>query len=48
LLDAPGTTLLGLPRLMVDKHYRRRLLKTCRDPLVRSFWERELPTWGKE
>jgi hypothetical protein len=48
LLDAPGTSLLGLPRLLVDKTYRNRLLKTCRDPLVRSFWERELAAWGKQ
>jgi DNA helicase HerA-like ATPase len=46
LLDAPGTTLLGLPRLLVDEQYRKRLLSTCRDPLVVAFWTRELPSWG--
>jgi len=38
LLDAPGTTLLGLPRLLVDDKYRSRLLATCRDPVIRKFW----------
>ena len=41
LLDAPGTTLLGLPRLLVDDKYRSRLLATCRDPVIRAFWLRE-------
>jgi type IV secretory pathway TraG/TraD family ATPase VirD4 len=38
LLDAPGTTLLGLPRLLADETYRTALLAHARDPVVRSFW----------
>ena len=41
LLDAPGSTLLGLPRLLVDEPYRKRLLSHTRDPAVRAFWEIE-------
>lgn len=41
LLDAPDATLLGLPRLLVDDAYRRRLLATCRDPVVAAFWRQE-------
>jgi hypothetical protein len=41
LLDAPGTTLLGLPRLLVDDKYRSRLLTTCHDPVIRAYWLRE-------
>jgi hypothetical protein len=41
LLDAPGSTLLGLPRLLADEVYRDRLLAHARDPLVRSFWDDE-------
>ncbi len=41
LLDAPGTTLLGLPRLLVDDTYRSRLLASCTDPVIRAFWLRE-------
>ncbi|MBZ0149278.1 MAG: type IV secretion system DNA-binding domain-containing protein [Pseudorhodoplanes sp.] len=41
LLDAPGTTLLGLPRLLVDDTYRKRLLATCADPVISAFWTRE-------
>jgi hypothetical protein len=47
LLDAPDATLLGLPRLLVDAGYRERLLRTCRDPVIRAFWERELPGWSE-
>ncbi len=41
LLDAPGSTLLGLPRLLADDPYRQRLLAHCRDPVVRGFWQEE-------
>ncbi len=41
LLDTPGTTLLGLPRLLVDADYRRRLLLNLLDPTIRNFWENE-------
>ena len=41
LLDSPGSTLLGLPRLLIDDDYRARLLVTCADPLVRTFWQIE-------
>jgi len=45
LLDAPGTTLLGLPRLLVDETYRSRLLAACRDPMVRAFWLHEFAAY---
>jgi hypothetical protein len=46
LADAPGSTLLGLSRLLIDEPYRARLLMTCRNPMVRSFWTREIADWG--
>lgn len=46
LLDAPGSTLLGLPRLLVDDDYRACLLRTCEDPLVRAFWQDEFLAYG--
>jgi GTPase SAR1 family protein len=42
LLDAPASTLLGLQKLLVDVAYRRNLLRTCRDPAVRNYFEQEL------
>jgi type IV secretory pathway TraG/TraD family ATPase VirD4 len=47
LLEAPGSTLLGLPRLFTDEAYRRRLLAHARDPVIRAFWEQEFTTWNE-
>ncbi len=41
LLDAEGTTLLGLPRLLVDDRYRAELLAQCRDDTVKAYWTQE-------
>ncbi|PWT80938.1 MAG: hypothetical protein C5B44_04615 [Acidobacteria bacterium] len=42
LLDAPGATLLMLPRLLIDEPYRVRLVHNhVRDPIVRAFWLNE-------
>jgi hypothetical protein len=47
LLDAPGATLLGLPRLLTDPPYRAQLLKTCADPVIRRYWEVEYESYDK-
>ncbi|OGZ97825.1 MAG: hypothetical protein A2679_02020 [Candidatus Sungbacteria bacterium RIFCSPHIGHO2_01_FULL_54_26] len=45
LLDTPGTTLLGIPRILVDKEYREKIIANVKDPVVRSFWIHEYETW---
>ncbi len=45
LLDTPGSTLLGLSRLLVDEVYRARLLANCRNPMVRAFWTQQITEW---
>lgn len=45
LLDTPGSTLLGLPRLLVDDKYRDRLLRACLDPVVVAFWRNEFDAY---
>lgn len=45
LLDTPGTTLLGIPRLLVDKDYRQGIIKNIKDPVVRTFWVHEYESW---
>jgi hypothetical protein len=47
LLDAPGQTLLGIPRLLTDLHYCARIISTVRDPVVRSFWLNEYAAYDK-
>src|SRR3989338_4089115 len=41
LLDTPGSTLLGIPRMLVDKVYRQKIVDKCKDPVVRSYWINE-------
>lgn len=48
LLDTPGTTLLGIPRLLVDKDYRQKIVTSVKDPVVRSFWVHEFETWREQ
>lgn len=52
LMDAPDTSLLGVPRLLIDAEYRTKCLRHVRDPLVRAFWreefERKDPRWREE
>ncbi len=45
LIDTPGTTLLGIPRILVDKDYREKIVANVADPVVRSFWINEYETW---
>ena len=45
LLDTPGTTLLGIIRILVDKDYRQKIINNLKDPVVRSFWINEYASW---
>ena len=45
LIDTPGTTLLGIPRILVDKEYRQQIIANIKDPVVKSFWINEYETW---
>lgn len=38
LLETPGTTLLGINRVLADKEYRKGIVGNIKDPSVRSFW----------
>lgn len=38
LLDCPNTSILGVQRMLVDRWYRRWVVKQVKDPVVRSFW----------
>ena len=45
LLDTPNTTLLGIPRLLVDKEYRQVIINNLKDPVVKAFWVNEYEEW---
>jgi hypothetical protein len=41
LLEYPGSTLLGINRLLADKDYRQKVLEKVTDPSVKAFWTNE-------
>jgi CxxC-x17-CxxC domain-containing protein len=45
LLDYPGSTMLGVNRMMFDKDFRKRVYPKIKDPVVKSFWINEFDQW---
>ncbi len=41
LLENPGSTLLGVVRLLTDDRFRKRMVDNVSDPVVRHYWQRE-------
>lgn len=41
ILDFPGSTLLGVVRMLSDKNYRKHVVANIKDPVVKAFWEKE-------
>lgn len=48
LLESPGSTLLGITRILVDKKYRRKVLENLTDPVVKSFWLDEYDNYNEK
>ena len=46
LLDYPGSTLLGIMRILVDQEYRDKVIEKITDPVVKSFWTNEYSKWN--
>ena len=46
LLEYPGSTLLGVMRILVDKEYRKKVVDKVTDPVVKSFWVDEYTKWN--
>jgi len=40
-LECPGSTLLGIMRMLTDKNYREKIIEKINDPVVRAFWVEE-------
>jgi CxxC-x17-CxxC domain-containing protein len=45
LLDTPGSTLLGITRILVDKEFRQQIVANVQDPVVKAFWIHEYEEW---
>ncbi|MEX2032964.1 MAG: type IV secretion system DNA-binding domain-containing protein [Candidatus Colwellbacteria bacterium] len=41
LLEYPGSTLLGIMRMLSDREYRSKVVENLHDPVVKSFWTNE-------
>lgn len=45
LLDTPGTTLLGINRMLSDADYRKEIVMNVKDPIVKQFWVKEFESY---
>ncbi len=48
LIEYPGSTLLGIMRLLVDKDFRKKVVERITDPVVKSFWVDEYPHYPEK
>jgi Type IV secretion-system coupling protein DNA-binding domain/TraM recognition site of TraD and TraG len=52
LLACDNSSILGIPRMLVDARYRRWVVRQVTDPAVRAFWQREFegykPSFAQE
>ncbi len=48
LLDYPGTTLLGINRLLAEEDYRDKVVKALKDPVVKAFWQTEFAGYSEK
>ncbi len=46
ILDYPGSTLLGVVRMLSDKTYRKSVVANIQDPVVKSFWQKEFSSYA--
>lgn len=47
LLDYPNSTMLGIMRMLADKTYRKKVITTISDPVVKSFWINEFANYNE-
>ncbi len=45
LLDFPGTTLLGINRMLADAEYRKRVVSNTKDPVIKAYWQTEFANY---
>ncbi len=48
LLEYPGSTLVGVNRMLADKPYRLKVVENIKDPSVKSFWVDEFEKYGEK
>ncbi len=48
LLDYPGSTLMGIDRLLADKEFREKVVEKIQDPVVKMFWVTQFASWSEK
>jgi hypothetical protein len=48
LIEAQGTSILGVMRMLSDESYQQEILQKVHDPMVLSFWENEFGKWPQK
>jgi CxxC-x17-CxxC domain-containing protein len=46
ILDYPGSTLLGVTRMLSDKKFRKKVIEKIQDPVVKAFWVNEFSSYA--
>lgn len=47
LLEYPGSTLLGIMRMLSDKNYRKKIVASLQDPVIKAFWINEFDRYSQ-
>lgn len=47
LLEYPGSTLLGVNRMLADNDFRKAVVDRVTDPVVKNFWEKEFNRYNE-
>jgi len=47
LLEYPGSTLLGINRMLSDKLYRNKVVRKIKDPVIKAFWQTEFASYSE-
>lgn len=48
LLEYPGSTLLGINRMLSDVEFRQKIIEKVTDPVVKSFWVTEFARYSQK
>ncbi len=48
LLEYPGTTLLGIMRMLAEREYRKRVVGALADPVIKAFWNNEFDQYSQK
>jgi len=48
LLEYPGSTVLGIMRMLSDKDYRKKVVDSLSDPVVKGFWVNEFSKYSQK